>query len=70
MYGMMALKWQSHIYQGPELQCLLEVKEDLSIDISTCYIILNKLPGSMGYLWSKISSWSSGKNETFIFKSV
>ena len=22
--------------QGPELQCLLKVKEDLSIDISTC----------------------------------
>ena len=25
-------------YQGPELQCLLKVKEDLRIDISTCYI--------------------------------
>ena len=23
---------------GPELQCLLKVKESLSIDISTCYI--------------------------------
>ena len=22
---------------GPELQCLLRVKDDLSIDISTCY---------------------------------
>ena len=26
------------VHQGPELQCLLRVMEDLSIDILTCYI--------------------------------
>ena len=46
------------VFLGPELQCLLKVKEDLSsvlIFQHGIYKILNKLPRSMQYLRSKIS---------------
>ena len=39
---------------GPELQCLLRVKEDLVKYFNMLYKILSNLPGSMQYLWSKI----------------
>ena len=42
IYLHFVLKYDSHLktvkYMSPELQCLLKVKEDVSIGISTCYI--------------------------------
>ena len=44
---------------GPELHFLLKVKEDTCIVLifqHSIYCMIDKLPGSMQYLWSKISS--------------
>ena len=53
---------------GPELQCLLIVKEDLSIDISTCYILNAKLIDRIGALLVvKDIFMSYRKKETILF---
>ena len=45
------------VAQGPELQCLFKVKEDLSkvLIFQHAVLMLKKLHGSMQYLLSKIS---------------
>ena len=54
-YGYFRIK--SHLVnQGPELQCLLKVKQDLSLVLVFQHDISNakKVPGSMWYLWPRL----------------